>query len=178
MAKMLLGDLRKLIREEVIDFTKRLDQKRADAFQKKIAGLAGDITNAFADQREQEILASEKMGAIESEIDRMISKKRMQLAVPGLFGDGADEWSLTTPVITVISNESKGSPHYELLRQHVRKNRDIFSAAVTRLDELVTQLEKELDSMRWPAPWRRYTDWGSFSSTVTRFIHNIEDMLG
>jgi len=171
------ADLRTLVREAVIDITGRLAQKKTDAFSKKIAGLADDITSGFARQREQEMMVSDALTEIPTGVDRIVGQKRFRLACPLAFA-GDDGWGPDTDVFTIVSMAHGAEPSHEQVMSFVAANAATFADAVRWLDDAVSDAERRFDAMQWPAPWRRYTAWHSFMRDVQKFIEVVEDATG
>jgi hypothetical protein len=171
------GDLRTLVREAVIDITGRLQKKKSDAFADKVKDLASSITGAFDQQREQEAAVSDAFDELPVGVDKIVGQKRFRLACPLAFS-GDEGWPPDTSVYTIVSLLHPRDYSYEQVARYIAANADVFADSVRWLDDTITGLEKTFDAMDWPAPWRRYTSWGSITRDVQRYTDIVEDITG
>lgn len=171
------SDLRTLVREAVIDITGRLQKKKSDAFADRVKDLAGSITGAFDQQREQEAAVSDAFDELPVGVDKIVGQKRFRLACPLAFS-GDEGWSPDTSVYTIVSLLHPRDYSYEQVARYIATNADVFADSVRWLDDTITELEKTFDAMDWPAPWRRYTSWRSITRDVQRYTDIVEDITG
>ena len=146
-----------------------------EGLEKKLQGIASDMPSVFAKQEEQEKGLNERLLALECIVDEEISKKRARHATPQLFTD--EDFGPNSGLFNVFSLMHVGDPNYEDVRRFARMNEQGLLRAIDRMNVGLDEIERWADTLEWPAPWRRYTNWGYASTSIRRFVDNVRHML-
>lgn len=174
----MLKTLREYIVESLVDARAAFNKKRGKDFLKKMTDLQRSMSNVFKRQEDQERYATDLFDSLSDIVEERISQKRFRLACPAAF-DAEDGWPQDTNVLDVISfaYPQSRSGDWQQIQNYVRLNSDVFTKLIKDLKNREQEIIQELDSLEWPAPWRRYTKYGEVSANLHRFIDNVNKML-
>lgn len=167
--------VQQFINEIFIDAKKRFAKKRANDFSKKIQHLVDDTPNIFERQSEQEKYINDRLDAVMLVPNKFVSQKRMRLAVPDAFGD--NEFDQSASVFDIINLSDPQDYYYDSLKAFAKANAEQLLNAHEHMKFMLLEIETDADAMDWPAPWRRYTRWGSISSNVNYFASKLKKIL-
>jgi hypothetical protein len=168
--------LRDFIVEAVIDASDRFKKKRADDTHAKIQSVYDAMPDAFAMQAAQEKEINARLNDLERVVDRHVSQKRARLAMPRVFIDDYDAgWGPEGSLFDIVAFTHRGARDHELVKGYVAANAEAFRRAAMDVDAELKNIEKDAEAMQWPAPWKRYTQWGSRVADVNRFIDNVAE---
>lgn len=168
--------LRYVIREAVIDASKRFTQRRADNFTTKLQTFANDMQGVFERQKELEREVNERLTAVTQTPESFVSHKRMRLAVPAAFTD--NEWGPSGSIFSIIGLVSSYDDYYDDVVRFVWTNADSFRRSVVAVEKALKDVEQFADEFDWPAPWKRYTQWGVVQNDTQRYVSSLRRMLG
>lgn len=163
------------VREAVIDAGSRFKDKRKKDLTDKVLGIVNDMPGIFQAQEKQEAEINQSLNDLQNIPDRLVNQKRARIAVSGAFSD--DEFGPQGHLFDVIAWSSPRDHHYESLRRFVQLNADAFESAAHQMELTLADVETYAESLKWSAPWRRYTQWASSVQKVQDFTSSLAKML-
>jgi hypothetical protein len=176
------SDTSETVAEGVVDATGRF-QKRADIvkkehgkeFVKKLTGLGAEIPHILDRQREMERAVSEELDRISQIPGKFFLKHRLEVAP--LFKDyskGASfldvlEWEYDK--FNSDGNDANKAIAIKFIREHLNEIFKLLQIQFKEMDEL----EKKLDTSKWAAPWRRYTRFETYKTSLARSLEFFKE---
>lgn len=171
-----IRNLRALIIESVIDASDRFKKKSSDDFRNKISKIVGSIPDMLEKHAEIERNVNKELASIEEIPHKFVSQRKFRFAVPLAFEE-IDGWSTDVSVFIVISHTYPKSSDYEQIKAFVSRNSDAFLTSINAIDSTIKEIETRAVHENWPRTWKRYSNWNSVMSNISRFKDNIQRML-